>query len=172
MPQLNKLNVEALFGCDMYALIIAKEFRERNTEQPIAVNNQPEWTVAGPNQSSTPMNNVYFCQICKSLEDDKTWWNVETNGPRASTKDSTNHNDDKALKILAETCRKTDDKRYEKGLLWKSTEELLNNRIYAENQMKSLQRKVKEVYDLAQLKGFIKEINREQEEDITKWFHH
>ena len=90
MSQLNKLNVEALFGCDMYALIIAKEFRERNTEQPIAVNNQPEWTVAGPNQSSTPTNDVYFCQTCKNhdqqlFENDKTWWNVETNGPRVPT---------------------------------------------------------------------------------------
>ena len=46
--------------------------------------------------------------------------------------------------------------------------------------MKSLQRKLKEDTDLAQLyrkeiekdldKGYIKEINREQEEDSTKWF--
>ena len=35
MPQLNNLNVEALFGCDMYALIIAREIREGNTSNPL-----------------------------------------------------------------------------------------------------------------------------------------
>ena len=37
MPQLSNLNVEALLGCNMYALIIAKEIQEGNTEQPFAV---------------------------------------------------------------------------------------------------------------------------------------
>ena len=52
------------------------------------------------------------------LEDVKTWWNVETYGPRAPTEDQTNNDDDKALRILAEPCRNTDDGRYETGLLW------------------------------------------------------
>ena len=101
-------------------------------------------------------------------------------GARALTADPTNNHDEKALRILADTCRKTDDGRYETGLLWKSTEELPNNRIYSEIHLKSLQRKLKEDYDLAQLyrtetqkdldKGHIKEINREQEEDQTNWF--
>ena len=66
MPQLNNLNVEALLGCDMCALIIARKIREGNTEQPIAVKSRIGWTVAGPNQNSTPTNDVYFCQTCES----------------------------------------------------------------------------------------------------------
>ena len=185
MPQLNNLNVEALLGCDMYALIIAREIREGNTEQPIAVRSRLGWTVAGPNQHCTPTNDVYFCQTCEShdqqlFEDVKSWWKVESYGPRAATEDPTTNDEDKALEILADTCRKTDEGRFETGLLWKSTEELPNNRIYAENHLKSLQRKLKEDDDLAQLyrkeiqkdldKGYIKEINGEQEEDNTKWF--
>ena len=109
---------------------------------------------------------------------------MESYEPRAATEDPTTNDEDKALKILADTCRKTNDGRFETGLLWKSTEELPNNHIYAENHLKSLQRKLKEDDDLAQLygkerqkdldKGYIKEINGEQEEDNTKWFlpHH
>ena len=52
LPQLNNLNVEALLGWHMYALIIARESREGNTEQPIAVRSRLGWTVAGPNQSA------------------------------------------------------------------------------------------------------------------------
>ena len=185
MSQLNNLNVEALLGCDMYALLIAREIREGNTEQPIAVRSRLGWTVAGPNQHCTPTNDVYFCQTCEShdqqlFEDVKSWWKVESYGPRAATEDPTTNDEDKALEILADTCRKTDEGRFETGLLWKSTEELPNNRIYAENHLKSLQRKLKEDDDLAQLyrkeiqkdldKGYIKEINGEQEEDNTKWF--
>ena len=58
MPQLNNLNVEAVLECDMYALNIARENREGNTEQPIAVRSRIGWTVAGPNQHSTPTNDV------------------------------------------------------------------------------------------------------------------
>ena len=58
MPQLNNLNVEALLGCDMYALIIAREIREGNTQQPIAVRSCHGWTVAAPNQHSTSTNDV------------------------------------------------------------------------------------------------------------------
>ena len=83
LPQLNNLNAEASLGCDMYALIIAREIRKRNTEQPIAVRSRLGWTVAGPNQHSTPTNDVYFCQTCEShdhqlFEDVKSWWNVES----------------------------------------------------------------------------------------------
>ena len=105
---------------------------------------------------------------------------MESYGPRAATEVPTTNDEDKALEILADTCRKTDEGRFETGLLWKSTEELPNNRIYAENHLKSLQRKLKEDDDLAQLyrkeiqkdldKGYIKEINGKQEEDNTKWF--
>ena len=67
----------------MYALIIAREFREGNTEQPIAVRSRLGWTVAGPNQHSTPRNDVYFCQACEShdqqlFENVKSWWNVDS----------------------------------------------------------------------------------------------
>ena len=48
----------------------------------------------------------------------KVTTNVETYGPRAPTEDQTNNDDDKALRILAEPCRNTDDGRYETGLLW------------------------------------------------------
>ena len=168
----------------MYALIIAREVREGNTEQPIAVRSRLDWTVAGPNQHSTPTNDVYFCQTCEShdqqlFEDVKSWWNVESYGPRAATEDLTT-NKDKALEIFADTCCKRDDGRFETRLLWKSTEELPNNRIYVENQLKSLQRKLKDDDDLAQRyrkeiqkdldKGYIKEINGEQGKDNTKWF--
>ena len=105
---------------------------------------------------------------------------MESYRPRAATENPTTIDEVKALKILADTCRKTDDGRFETGLPWKSTEELPNNRIYAENHLKSLQRKLKEDDDLAQLyrkkiqkdfnKRYIKEINGEQEEDNTKWF--
>ena len=100
---------------------------------------------------------------------------MESFGPRAATEDPTTNDEDKALEILTDTCRKTDDGRFETGLLWKSTE-LPNNRIYAENHLKSPQRKLKEDDDLAQLyrkeiqkdldKGYIKEING----DNNKWF--
>ena len=76
---------------------------------------------------------------------------MESYEPRAATEDPTTNDEDKALKILADTCRKTNDGRFETGLLWKSTEELPNNHIYAENHLKSLQRKLKEDDDLAQL---------------------
>ena len=66
LPQLNNLNVEALLGCNMYALIMASEIREGNTEQPIAVRSRLGWTVAGPNQHSTTTNDVYVCQTCES----------------------------------------------------------------------------------------------------------
>ena len=56
-------------------------------------------------------------------------------GARAPTEDPKN-DDEKALRILADTCRKTDDRRYETGLFWKVTGELSNNRIYAENHLK------------------------------------
>ena len=185
MPQLNNLNVEALLGGDMYALIIAREYREGNTEQLITVRNCRGWTVAGPNQHSSPTNDVYFCKTCEShdqqrFEDVKSWWNVESYGPRAAIEDPMTNDADKALKILADNCRKTDDGRFETGLLWKSTEELPNNRMYAENHLKSLQRKLKEDDDLARLyrkeiqkdldKRYINEINGEPEEDNTKWF--
>ena len=68
MPQLDNLKVDALLGCDMYALIIATEIRERNTEQPIAVKSRIGWIVAGPNQNSTPTKEVYLCQTCGSLD--------------------------------------------------------------------------------------------------------
>ena len=94
----------------MYALIIAREIREGNTEQPIAARSRIGWTVAGPNQHSTPTNDVYFCQTCESHDqqlfgDVKSWWNVESYGPRAATKDPTTNDEDKALEILADTCR-------------------------------------------------------------------
>ena len=111
------------------------------------------------------------------FKDVKSWWNVESYGPRAATEDPTTKT--KHLKY-SDTCRKTDDRRFETGLLWKSTEQLPSNRIYAENHLKYLQRKLKEDDDLAQLyrkeiqkdldKGYIKEINGEQEENNTKWF--
>ena len=66
IQMLNNLNVEALLGCDMYALIIVREIREENTEQPIAVRSRLGLTVAGPNQHSTPTYDVYFCQTCES----------------------------------------------------------------------------------------------------------
>ena len=104
---------------------------------------------------------------------------MESYGPRAATENSTTNDEDEALILLADTCCKTDDGRFETRLLWKSTEEVPNNRIHDENHLKSLQRKFKEDYDLAQLyrkeiqkalnkKINIKEINGEQEEDNTK----
>ena len=50
----------------MHALMLAREIREGNTEQPIAVRSRLGWTVAGPNQQSTPTSDVYFCQTCES----------------------------------------------------------------------------------------------------------
>ena len=106
----------ALLGCDMFALIIAREIREGKTEQPVAVKSRLGWAVAGSNQNSTPTKDVYFCQTCGShdqqlFEDVKIWWNVETFGARASTEDPTNDEDKKSLRILADTCQKqmTDD---------------------------------------------------------------
>ena len=105
---------------------------------------------------------------------------MESFGPIATTEDPTTNDEVKVFKILADTCGKTDDGRFETGLLWKSTEELPNNHIYAENHLKSLQRKLKEDDDLAKLyrkeiqknldKGYFKGINRAQEEENTKWF--
>ena len=64
MPQLNKLNIAALLECEMYALIIARESRDRNTEQPIAARSRFGWTVAQPKQQSTPTREVFSCQTC------------------------------------------------------------------------------------------------------------
>ena len=76
---------------------------------------------------------------------------MESYGPRAAPEDPTTNDEDKALKRLADTRRKTDDGRFETELLWKSTEELPNNRINAENHLKSLQTKLKEDDELAEL---------------------
>ena len=102
----------------LYALFVARELREGNSGQPIGVKRCLGWTVAVPNQNSSPMNDVYFCQTCEShdqqlFEDVKIWWNIETYGPieRPSECD-----DDKAHRLLAKTCRKTVDGRYKKGL--------------------------------------------------------
>ena len=81
----------------------SREFHEATTEQPIAVKNCLGWTFAGLNQNSTPTDDVYFClQTSENhgqqlLEDVKTWWNVETYGPRIDppTEDPTNYDDDK-----------------------------------------------------------------------------
>ena len=105
---------------------------------------------------------------------------MENYGPRAPTDDPTKNEDDKARRILTDTCRKTDDGTYETGFLWTSTEELPSNRIFAENHLRSVQSKLMERYDLAQLyrkeiqkdldKGYIEDLNRKQEEDNTKFF--
>ena len=50
----------------MYALFIPREVREGNTEQPLTVKSRPGWTVAWPDQKSTPTIDVYFCQTCES----------------------------------------------------------------------------------------------------------
>ena len=113
----NNLNVEALLGSDMYALIIAKEIREGNTEQPLTVGSRLGWTVAGPNKLSTKTNHVYFCQTCENhdqqlFEDIKSWWNMESYGTRAATEGPTTNDEEKTLEIPADTCRKTDDGRF------------------------------------------------------------
>ena len=45
IPQLNNLNVGALLICDMYALIIAREIREGNPDQPIALDGQSQYRI-------------------------------------------------------------------------------------------------------------------------------
>ena len=89
------------------------------------------------------------------------WWNVKSYCPRAATEDPTTNDEEKALKILADTCRETDAGRFETGLLWKSTEQLPNNRIY---HLKSLQRKLKEDDNLAQL------YRNEKQKDLDKGY--
>ena len=107
---------------------------------------------------------------------------MESYGPRAATEDPTTNDEDKALEILADTCRKTEDGRFETGILWKSTEELPNNRIYAETHLKSLQRKFKDDDDLAQFyrkeiqknldKEYIKKINGENKKTTPSGFYY
>ena len=83
--------------------------------------------------------------------------------PRAPNEDATNNDDDKAVRILADTCQKPDlwtiRNRTSLGVFTEETQRRLRSSTTL--QKKEIQKELD--------RGFIKESNREQEEN-TKWF--
>ena len=126
ISQLNNLNIGALLVCDMYVLIIAREIGDESLSNTLpskaTLDGQSRYririlhqrmmsTFAKPVKTKT--NN-----FLKTSKRGETWNHL--------VPDPTNNDDENALRKLADTCRKTDEGRYDTGLLWKSTAELTN----------------------------------------------
>ncbi len=169
LPPVKDVDITVLLGADVFDLIV-----------PLEIRTSPKGTprTAMKVHITTPEEDLSH-QV-------QLWWKTESFGWKYAGETSRSVEDKKALEILESTTKHTGE-RYETALLWKEDDITLpNNRIVAEKQLFSLERRLARNEELASAyrdtiesdlrKGYAKRLSRDEASAPVKhqWFfpHH
>ncbi|XP_045032663.1 uncharacterized protein LOC123474519 [Daphnia magna] len=138
--------VDLLIGIDHIHLLGVKETREGKDYEPIASRTRLGWIIRGVTNKHTTVTAVRACTISGriSLEDVavemRRFCDSENFGTESQAR-CLSPDDNRALSIVKERIRKLDT-GYEVPIIWREGEpNLHNNRLLAENRLKSLLRR-------------------------------
>ena len=192
LPSTKGSEVTVLLGADVFDLIVPLEIRTGPKDTPRAVRTALGWTVTSrlPGLGSAKSNHILKTHVSTPDEDFlaqvQTWWKTESFGCKFAEETPRSVEDKKALATLESTTQKVGD-RYETGLLWRDlNSQLPNNRVVAEKQLYSLERRLSRDPTLARAyrdsiandveKGYCRKLSPEESSAAVKrqWFlpHH
>jgi len=150
LPSYENARPTILIGVNNWRLAVPLKIKEGKANEPIAVKCRLGWTLQGCNTQNANeyQLNVHVCdcqQRDQNLHDAvKECSNVEN----STTTKLLSADDNRALQILNDTCKKNDD-RYEIGLLWRSDDvNLPESYTHALHRLLCLQKKFNKEPDM------------------------
>jgi len=193
IPAVDSKDVTILLGANVIEAIVQREVRLGQPGQPAAILTAFGWTLAGSIKSFINPESLHVMHVHRVLSTDETlekrveeWWRTDSFGTKYDYKASRTREDKQAIDILEKTVKHVNG-RYEAGMLWRDDNvKLPNNRVMAENRLKSTEKRLKRDDDLAKKycaiiedyvnKGYARVLSSEESEALTakQWFlpHH
>ncbi|XP_062704646.1 uncharacterized protein LOC134286949 [Aedes albopictus] len=161
-PYLDGLPVESyaevypqmLIGLDNIKLTVPLSRREGRNGEPVATKTRLGWTICGGHANQSGPNHIHVHGCHRKTSQDlhelvKDYFNMETVGINSVVVLPEAPEDQRARKILKDTTKRTEDGRYETGLLWNNDEiRLPNSYPMALQRHKCLQRQLTKSPDL------------------------
>ena len=155
LPPVKGVDITVLLGAEVFDLIVPLEIRTGPKESPRAVRTALSWTATSRLPGGSDINTVTAMKVhITTPKQDlshqvQLWWKTESFGCKYAEETSRSVEDKKAFEILESTTKHTGD-RYETALLWKEDDVTLpNNRVVAEKQLFSLERRLARNEELA-----------------------
>lgn len=149
LPDYTHGTVEVLLGANVLEAVLQREVKVGRPGQPVAIRTAFGWTLTGSVASLIPHHTRQVMFIQRDVPDAdadqltqcvQDWWLTESFGTRCDIKQAASLEDQRALRILEKTVKKTGE-RYEAGLLWKPEKvQMPDNRSAALSRLKSLER--------------------------------
>ena len=192
LPPVKGVHITVLLGAEVFDLIVPLEIRTGPKETPRAVRTALSWTATSRLPGGSDINTVTAMQVhITTPKQDlshqvQLWWKTDSFVCKYAEETSRSVEDKKALEIIESTTKHTGD-RYETALLWKEDDVTLpNNRVVAEKQLFSLERRLARNEELATAyrdtiesdlrNGYAKRLSQEEASAPVKhqWFlpHH
>ena len=183
--------VDVLLGLDAAALMVPMEVRRGGAMEPYAEKTPLGWVIAGPVQTHGHAGTEKLvCRARVSEAEDtnhqlRMFWDVDTFGVRVNETPMYSHSEQRAMKIMKDSCQRVDS-GYELALLWKPDRPPLpNNYTMAMRRLESVERRLQKDPNLAQgygkaigayvEKGFARKLtDAERAESTEEWLlpHH
>lgn len=159
-----------LIGQDFWELIITRDFRRGRKNEPVASLTRLGWVLHGCTSATTkntPEFSLHLREDCGHLDDMmKGFFALESIGIRPREHKRLSTDERHALHILDTKSKKVGD-RWETGLLWKSEDvELPNNKTYAENRLRSVERTLDS--DPAAAADYVKQVTNFLDKDYAE----
>ena len=155
LPPVKGVDITVLLGAEGFDLIVPMEVRTGPKETPRTVRTALSWTATSRLPGGSDINTVTAMKVhITTPKQDlshqvQLWWKTESFGCKYAEETSRSVEDKKALEILESTTKHTGD-RYETALLWKEDDVTLpKNRVVAEKQFFSLERRLARNEELA-----------------------
>jgi hypothetical protein len=156
LPPVKGVDITVLQGAEVFDLIVPLEIRTGPKETHIAVRTAALcWTANSRLPGGSDINTVTAMKVhITTPKQDlshqvQLWWKTESFGCKYAEETSRSVEDKKALEIVESTTKHIGD-RYETALLWKEDDVTLpNNRVVAEKQLFSLERRLVRNEELA-----------------------
>ena len=184
IPDCSNKKVDLLLGANVLEAVLQLEVRTGYPGQPVAIRTLFGWTLTGSVADLVPdaHRSVMFIHkvtpehsLCLDLQE---WWSTESFGSMFKGEAARSQEDLQAQKILDKTTR-TEDGRYEVGLLWKDRDlEFPDNRKMAARRLLSLEKSLfrdpaqAEAYDEALMsyvaKGHARKVSPEELRNPTQ----
>ena len=173
-----------IIGCDFAELVTPSEVIHSKQNVPIGWKTPLGWSLCGRDNAATPndVNTINFTTDDTLFRHVAEWIKLDAEG--ISTDQRSLSTDKEALRILESSTTRLPNGHYEVGMLWKSGQQLPNNRWLAKKQLDSLLQRLKRNTEMAQKyqetidtdlqKGFIVKVDDSHEDSTGKWYlpHH
>ena len=144
------MEVGLLLGANVLEAVIQEEVRRGRPGEPVAIKTAFGWTLTGTIADLVPEETRQVMFLNKEVETDeiraemKTWWETECFATKYNDEVSLSAEDRRAVSSLEANTKKTEDGRYETGLLWKNDDvSLPDNRSAALQRLKNTERSLR-----------------------------